>query len=315
MTAYLTEVDAIDMRRRVYADGRIDPAELEALFDRDEKAVGRDPAWTALFVEAVVDYLVMQVEPHGYVDDANAGWLIDRISVDGVVQTESELEALICVLEKARTCPARLAAFALQQVKTVVLEGKGPLADRRELEAGRVTRADVELMRRVLYAAGGDGNIAITRAEAEVLFDINDAVAGAENDPDWTDLFVKALANCLMAASGYVAPSREEAIRRSEWLASESAGIGDFFGRMVSGGLRGVIDAYYSNDSWAERNAAFDQSIRSSEAITEAEADWLVSRLMRDGTLHHTEKQLLQFIANESGHIHPNLMGLIDQVA
>ena len=38
-------------------------------------------------------------------------------------------------------------------------------------------------MRRMLYAFGGDGNIAITRQEAEVLFDINDATDADEELP------------------------------------------------------------------------------------------------------------------------------------
>ena len=37
-----------------------------------------------------------------------------------------------------------------------------------------IAKAEVDLLRRILYAYGGDGNIAITRAEAEVLFRINE---------------------------------------------------------------------------------------------------------------------------------------------
>ena len=66
----------------------------------------------------------------------------------------------------------------------------------------------LELLRRMLYAFGGDGNVAVTRAEAEVLFDINDATADAEPNPAWTDLFVKAIANVVMAASGQQPPNQ-----------------------------------------------------------------------------------------------------------
>jgi hypothetical protein len=70
----------------------------------------------------------------------------------------------------------------------------------------------------MLYAFGGDGNIAVTQQEASVLFDINDATAETENHPAWSDLFVKALANFLMATSGYQVPTRQEALRREAWL-------------------------------------------------------------------------------------------------
>jgi hypothetical protein len=51
-----------------------------------------------------------------------------------------------------------------------------------------------------------------------VLFDINDATADADNHPSWRDLFVKAIANCVMSASGYAAPAREIALARDAWL-------------------------------------------------------------------------------------------------
>ena len=125
---------------------------------------------------------------------------------------------LVKVLEKAQSSPPRLAGFALAQVKKAVIEGDGPLAHGGTLTPGKVGRAEAELMRRILYAFGGDGNIAVTRAEAEVLFDINDATAEADNDPAWSELFVKAIANFMMAASGYDVPSRQEALHREEWL-------------------------------------------------------------------------------------------------
>ena len=241
---HLTNEDALEMRRRVYSDGAVNADEVESLFALDETAERHDTAWTVLFTEALTDYLVHQQTPAGYISPENAEWLITRISADGSVKTTTELELLIKVLEKAASSPASLSAFALSQVKEAVLTGEGPAACGRTLEPGKVGRAEADMMRRILYAFGGDGNIAVTRAEAEVLFDINDAVADADNDPAWTDLFTKALANCLMAASGYAVPSREVALRREQWLDSDSGGVASFLGRMVSGGFRGVIDAY-----------------------------------------------------------------------
>lgn len=314
---HLTAEAAKAMRRAVYQDGAIDPAELETLFVLDEAAERRDPEWSAFFVEAVTDFIVNQEEPRGYVSETNGRWLIDRIARDGVVTTASELELLVTVLEKATSSPDQLSAFALDQVKHAVVHGDGPLA-RGGLQPGRVGADEAALIRRVLYAFGGEGNIAVTRAEAEVLFDINDATAEADNDPAWADLFVKALANTLMAASGYQAPSREVALRREEWLSSESGGVGGFFSKMVSGGLKGVFDAYRQPDMeerWAERNARFADASASAEVVSEAEAEWLADRIGRDGKLHENEKAVLRFIAEQSPDVHPSLRPLIDKAA
>ena len=314
---HLTADVVLAMRREVYHDGKIDPGELETLFVLDEAAERRDPEWSSFFVEAVTDFIVNQEEPVGYVSEANARWLIDRIARDDVVTTAGELEALVTVLEKAKSSPDQLSAFALDQVRQAVVEGDGPLA-KGVLTPGCVGAAEADLIRRVLYAFGGQGNIAVTRAEAEILFDINDATAQADNDPVWTDLFVKALANTLMAASGYRAPSREVALKREEWLSAEAGGVGDFFAKMASGGLKGVIAAYRQPDleeSWRERNERFAKASAAAEVVDEAEVKWLADRIGRDGELHDNEKAVLRFIAEQSPDIHPRLKSLIDQAA
>lgn len=310
--------DVRDLRRSLYNDGVAEGGEVERLFQMDEAATDCDPSWTELFVEAVTDYIVEQVEPQGYISEENADWLIDQISRDGTVKSATELEILVKALEKAKSSPQRLVAFALSQVKKSVVDGEGPLARGGKLVKGTVGRDEAEFIRRILFAFGGDGNIAVTRDEAEVLFDINDASAMAENDPAWNDLFVKAIANFMMAASGYEAPNRQEALRREDWLDEPSGGVGSFFSRMAAGGLRGALNAYRQPDmeqAWAARNKRMDAAIKSAETISAEEAEWLARRMGRDGTFHENEKALLRFIRDEAPAIHPSLQSLIAKAA
>jgi hypothetical protein len=313
----ITAEDVRALRMSTYNDGVAEKGEAERLFAMDEAAESFDPSWTELFIEAVSDYIVSQVEPHGYVSEENATWLIDHIARDGIVKTTNELELLVKVLEKAKSSPERLVAFALSQVKHAVVDGDGPLVN-GALAPGHVNRDEVELIRRILYAFGGDGSIAITRAEAEVLFEINDASAAAENDPAWSDLFVKAIANMMMAASGYAVPDRHEALRREAWLDAPSGGVGDFLGRMAAGGLRGMLKAYRqpgTEEAWAERNARVDAAAAANAHVSADEAEWLARRMGRDGALHDNEKALLRFIRDEAPSIHPSLRSLIAKAA
>jgi hypothetical protein len=306
------------LRRSIYNDAAAEAGEIDSLFAMDEAAEIHDPAWCELFCEAIADYLVDQVEPHGYVSEENADWLIERIAADGSVKTATELDALIKVLEKARSSPERLSAFALAQVKKAVVDGEGPLARGGNLEPGRVSSAEAELMRRILFAYAGAGNIAVSQAEAEILFDINDATAAADNDPAWTDLFVKAVANSLMAASGYAPPPRAEALRREEWLDQPTGGVGDIFARMASGGLRGILKAYREPDgetAWKERNDNAARRTANAELVTAPEAEWLAGRIGRDGALSHNERALLRFIRDEAPSVHPSLQSLIAKAA
>ncbi|MEX0851793.1 MAG: hypothetical protein WD036_00705 [Bauldia sp.] len=314
----VTAEDALAARRIVYGDdGGISPDEIEMLFRIDEAAKTADPSWSALVVEAGVDFIVHQEMPQGYISETNADWLIQRISADDMVKTATELELAVKVLEAAQASPERLVAFALHQVEVAVVEGKGPLASGHDLQPGRVSRTEAALVRRILYAFGGHAGVSITRAEAEVLFNINDASAEADNDPEWTDLFVKAIANCIMAASGYQAPAREVALAQEKWLDSPSPGVGGFLARMAAGGLSGVLDAYTApaGVDWQARHALVQGGMRVAEAVSEDEAGWLADRIGRDGTMHENERALLRFIGEESHQVHPSLRDLIEKAA
>ena len=105
-TRKITAAQVREIRAALYNDGVSEAGEVERLFAMDEAATEADPAWSELFVEAVTDYIVNQVEPQGYISEENADWLIDRISRDGMVKTASELEILVKVLEKAQSSPA-----------------------------------------------------------------------------------------------------------------------------------------------------------------------------------------------------------------
>lgn len=314
----ITLADVMRLRRDTFADGIVSLEEADALFALNDACAIKDTAWSDFLVEALSDYLVHQAEPKGYVTAENASWLIAKISLDGKVDTMTELELLMSVLEKARWAPASLSAFALDQVKRSVLSGCGPVRSGKKLTAGVVDASDVDMIRRVLFAFGSHGGVAITRAEAEVLFDINDATDHSRNAPEWMELFTKAIANCIMSASGYEVPSREEALRRERWLDQATEGVGGILTRMVSGGFRSMLDAYHDQTPLEREVARLERqkiAIITAEPISGEEGEWLASRIERDGVIDENEKALLTFIKAECKDIAPALRHVLDKVA
>lgn len=315
----ITPLDVLELRQLIFRDGVVACEEAEALFALDEACTERCPEWVAFFVEAVTDYIVHQEKPSGYVTAKNAEWLINAISHDGKVDSLTELELLVRVLEQAKFSTERLVAFAMKQVKHAIVDRQGPLIQGGDLVPGVIEKAEVDLLRRMLYAFGGDGNVAVTRAEAEVLFEINDRVAGARNDASWNDLFVKAVANFVMCASGYQAPTREEALRQENFLDRADADIGGFMARMASTGGREMLSAYrLSVDidaDWEARNQWNDACARRAERTDNVEARWLAERIGKDGRLQENELALVRFIKQTSPSIHPELKPLLEKVA
>jgi hypothetical protein len=309
--------DVQQLRHGMFWKGVVTEKDAEIAFLLNDR-VGEhaDASWAPFFVEALTDYVVSQAEPAGYVSQANADWLIDRVTRSGSVGSAAEIELLVKTLETAKLAPVKLVRFALDQVRLGILEGKGAIGHNRGASRGAVSEADVELMRRILYAFGGAGNIAVTQQEAEVLFDINDATPELDNHPAWSDLFVKALANFLMASSGYQVPSRREALRREAWLDTPNGGVGVFMSTMLVDSLQAVW-ANYRRETANEQRRPADTTgvvIEFGPRVTAEEANWAAGRIGKDG-LRENEMALINFLKSQGAHLHPKLVPILNLAA
>ncbi len=309
------EAEVSELRRAFYEDGKIDAAEAAALCALNRKCTTQDPSWVDCFVEMLTDYVVTQDKPHGYVTAENAEWLATQIATDGRIGTKTELELLVNVLDKARWSPQSLVAFALDQVKIAVLENSGPLRADGMSRSGVITEAEVELLKRILYAFGGDGNLAVTRPEAEILFDIDAATAGNANAESWPDLFVKAIANSVMAASGYAGPSREQALARETWLERRhELPMAESAPAEARTGLDGILSAYHEQTSIERAIATLERQkveIVTGDEVIVADAEWLARRI---SAASPNTLRLLSFLVENRAKVAPDLDQLLAQI-
>jgi hypothetical protein len=304
--------DILLLKRVFYEDGIASRDEADLMFAMNNVCTAQHADWPDFFVEGITDYLVFQEAPRGYVTSANAHWLMDRVSKGGKVESKAEIELVVSVLDKARWAPVSLVKFALEQVKHAVVTGSGPLRNGKALQPGRISEGEVDLLRRILYAFGGDGHVAVTRDEADILFDIDEVVAASAPNPAWTDLFVKAIANVMMSASGYSVPSREEALRQEADSRDEDepTSVLSSLLDMVQANLSSMQGAYHDQTIEERALARLEHQrieIITNEEITEVDPVWLVGRLGRDGRLSPSEKALVAYLNRESPRIHPTL--------
>ncbi|MGH6787032.1 MAG: hypothetical protein ACREBO_09390, partial [Novosphingobium sp.] len=252
----------------------------------------------AFFVEALSEFIVNTVEPHGYVDQEMADELLGRVDNDGKVDTVAELELLVRVFEKALSTPANLKAYALQQIELAVLHGEGPTCD-GALTGHGVSAAEADLLRRLIFAPGGDRPASVSKAEAELLFRIKDATLYEPNAPEWQTLFVQGVANFLLGFGGHEPLSRERAGQLETFMASEGQGIGGFLGRMLTS--KPDISGFGSLLSDAPDAPDWDADAAQAAVLEASEADWLHEQLEADEELDELEKALIAFIDEETG--------------
>jgi len=298
--------DVLALRREVFGQIAVTLEEVDLLFRIDEQVSIHSTEWHDFFVEAVTDWLVRQQEPAGYVTTEQAEWLIARIDQDSRVRRDSEIEVVLRVLELADEAPPVLSAFGLSLIsRSLVASGAS------------ISAADVDAMRRLVFALSGPGSMSVTKEEADALFDLNDQTRGLANDPAWTDFFKRAVANAVTAAAGWAAPDRAKAMSREVWLeAPETSPLG-LVGEVLSS-VSGLTPSSIRNalfgDDLAEFNAHLERRQAADEAalsVNQDEAAWLLARIGRDEVFDVNEKALVSFLKDLSPTIHPSLAPLI----
>ena len=297
--ATISAADVLTLRREVWPDGAVSDEEASGLFDLNRIAQDAGPEWAGFFIEAMTEYVVNQRAPRGYVDEEAAKWLIGEIERDGAAASATDLALVVKVLETALNCPEVLKSWALGRIEAAVLTGEGPTRSGAP-RPNMVDEAEVALLRRIVFAAGGEGACTVSGDEAEMLWRLKDACLAADNAPGWKTLFVQAVGNHLMAYSSYKPLERGEAERLEAFIGDHRSSVLGFFARMGSAGPAAGVRALLHPDREPDA-AQHDAAVRAAESITGTEKAWLDAHVDADGRRDPYEEALLAFVAEESG--------------
>lgn len=192
--------DVVSLLREVYPEGVRGRNEAEALIAFDREFTDPAPEWRGFMAEAVADHLLRRSQPLGVITPEKAKWLMQSLAPLGRVATEAGIETLVRTIGQAEEIPSFLAAFAIREIWHDAIKGEAYVLDVR----------DVARLRGILETVKG----AISAEEAEALFDLHDAVAGASNHASFDDLFFRAITNYLLSASNREALPRKQAFSR-----------------------------------------------------------------------------------------------------
>ena len=308
---------AVQLRRMIYAKGPVNKNDAEILFNLDRVCAKKDPAFASLYIEALTDYFVWQVDPKGYVTAEAARYLIANVAGDGHVSSATELELLLNIVHWARDVPDDLVKLVLESVRQSVLLSRDAVLGENRARVS-ISAGDVALLRKALHAPAGDRGLLVSRTEAEALFSLNEATGAGANDPAWTEFFVLALANYLLNPMNEpVTPTFDDAVNRERWL-NERGSIGTMLSSIGSSLARGDvpfwevwrdIDPTGAAHAQAQEHADRDETQRrlSREGVDADEAKWLAERILRDGSIDENERALLSYLKKEAPFIDPAL--------
>jgi hypothetical protein len=143
---------------------------------------------------------------------ASAGMLADRIGA----------------LEPSRISCRDTAALALTVVRDGVITGEGPTTRGRVHFSRALDADDAAWCARILTATAVEHQ-PVSRAEAEALFEINDAAAERTDEGVFDDLLAKAVVHHAASASGLTVPPRTVALSPDtaieSWAPAQANGV------------------------------------------------------------------------------------------
>jgi hypothetical protein len=208
----------LQLRRAIYQNGSIGREEAAFLFHLNRLSRGDDPAWAEFYVEALTDFFYWREGTDSALTEDAERMLFSWIGQDEAVDDPTELRLLLSLIFRCNGTSARFRALVLKAVERGVLHSDHALFGHQDRRPGAIDRADVEVIRRLVYGSGGPSGLAISRAEAEFLFALDRATAGADNDPAWRELFVKAITMALLYRGASPDGVDEE---EAAWLAGQ----------------------------------------------------------------------------------------------
>jgi hypothetical protein len=131
-------------------------------------------------------------------------------------------------LEPSKISCRNTAALALTVVRDGVITGEGPTTSGRVHFSRALDADDAAWCARILTAKAVEHQ-PVSRAEAEALFEINDAAAERSDDGRFDDLLAKAVVHHAASASGLPVPPRTVALAPEtaieSWAPTQAVGV------------------------------------------------------------------------------------------
>ena len=194
--------------------------------------------WAAFFVEAVTDYIVHQEKPSGYISAENADWLIRAVSRDGMVGSRPSSNCWSMYWKRRNRRRAALSSMRCDRSAHAVVEGKGPLMLGGELVPG----ADRQGGGRACCAASSMPSAATAISPSPARRPRCCSRSTSDGQGQQRSLVERTVRQGDRQFRHVLRRLRGADARcgtSSRPSSNGPAEIGGFFGRMVSGGVRG----------------------------------------------------------------------------
>lgn len=184
----ITPEDVGLLRRHLWPEGIRSRQEAVMALALQERCDSHCPEWAIYLVESVTEFVVWRASPTGEVSNETAGWLLEWLTDAGTVWSPVGFDILLHVLDVARSVPSFLSATVLNQVRLALLPIPRGAYARRRTGGHAVSKHDLALVWRVLRSGLDRGTVNLSRAERQILHEIDQLAAPHAHHPGWREM-------------------------------------------------------------------------------------------------------------------------------
>ncbi len=124
-------IDVIVLRQEVFPNGIESRQDVATLLALETACFEKCPQWDELFTKSIADYLLFTEGEHGIINDAQALWIKQSLTRDGLIETRNEFATVVRILSLAKRAPSSIAGLALDQITHRIYDSG---ANRRKFE-------------------------------------------------------------------------------------------------------------------------------------------------------------------------------------
>ena len=183
--ACLAADDVVLLRKHMFPGGLVSTADVAELIALHKASPATTREWDRWLVETVAGFIVLQTDPRDALDDGSAHFLIEQLSVNGIVARQVELEILLHAMELALEVPEELVLLALNQLKVALQTQQGAYADGRRGKRKGISQHDIDYVYRILRGSVHNGRLVLHHSEIAALEAIDVVVHDEMNHPAW----------------------------------------------------------------------------------------------------------------------------------
>ena len=108
--------DVILLRQEVFPNGVVNRQDVATLLALETACYEKCPQWDELFTKSIADYIVFTEGEHGTIDDAQALWIKQSLTRNGLADTKNEFATIVRILSLAKRAPSSVVSLALDQI-------------------------------------------------------------------------------------------------------------------------------------------------------------------------------------------------------